>query len=112
MTRSPPPRDEAYDALFYEACKVMRAGESVRAEHLAREALAHDPERAAAYNLLAVVRLREGRQHEALNLLRAGLDVEPTYATARRNLADWTTYPHPGSMKVLLGDEGNEEKSR
>jgi Tfp pilus assembly protein PilF len=107
MTRHTAPPDKAYDALIEEARDALRAHHFTQAEHLAREALAHDPERAAAYNILAAVRELQGHHPEAMDLLRAGIAVEPTYRPAQENLARLGSHPHQGS--ILLGDEEDEE---
>ncbi|MBK6812053.1 MAG: tetratricopeptide repeat protein [Sandaracinaceae bacterium] len=102
MTRRLGP-DGAYVALIQQARDAFRSGDRVRAEHLAREALAHDPERAAAYNLLAAVREMHGRHDAAVDLLRAGLAVEPTYEPAKQNLDRLVS--HPNRVGIQLGDD-------
>lgn len=96
------PIDKPYDALLEAGFAAVRAHDFTRAEHLAREALSHDPERAAAYNLLAVVRELQGHHPEAMDLLRAGLALEPTYGPARVNLTRLISRSHD---PCLLGDE-------
>lgn len=95
--------DRAYEALIEEARQSVRAHDFVHAEHLAREALAHDPERAAACNLLAAIPELQGRHTQAMDLLRAGIAVEPTCRPAQENLARLASFPHHGA--ILLGDE-------
>ncbi|MGB8329543.1 MAG: potassium-transporting ATPase subunit KdpB, partial [Polyangiales bacterium] len=104
MTRIQSPSDEVYESLVDEARAAIRARDFVSAEHLARQALAHDPERAAAYNILAAARELQGHHPEAMDLLRAGIAVEPTYRPAQDNLARLGSHPREGA--VLLGDEG------
>jgi Tfp pilus assembly protein PilF len=94
---------DAYDALINEAREAIRARDLARAERLAREALGHTPERAAAYNILAVVRELEGLRIDAMNLLRAAISVEPTYRPAEENLTRLGTRPH--HSRAVLGDE-------
>lgn len=100
---TPAPRESPYDALVQSAREALRKGELHRAERSVREALATDPEHAPAYNLLAVIRERQGHRREAMNLLRAALAVEPTYLPA------WENLTHLGTTSVsptlLLGDE-------
>jgi Flp pilus assembly protein TadD len=100
MTAKP---NATYDALIEYAHAAVRARDFLRAEHLAREALGYDPERAAAYNVLAIVRHHRGLHSEAMNLLRAGLAVDPTYEPARQNLVRFGSFPSRGS--AVIGDE-------
>jgi Tfp pilus assembly protein PilF len=95
--------DRAYEALLDEAREALRRGDLDDAERHAREALQHDPERAAAYNVLALVFERRGLHPRAMDLLRAGLAVEPTDSATQENLRRLGTYP-PG-VRPLLGDE-------
>ena len=95
--------DLAYEHLIQQARVAIRANRFTGADRLAREALAHDPERAAAYNLLAAIHELEGEHPEAMNLLRAGLAVEPDYAPAQDNLKRLAQYPRRGGIR--LGDE-------
>lgn len=97
------PADKAYEALIHEARTALRLREPARAEHLAREALSHDPQRAAAYNLLAAVRELQGHHGEAMDFLRAGIAVEPTYRPAQKNLARLSSPSYLGDF--MLGDE-------
>jgi Tfp pilus assembly protein PilF len=103
MTKSRP--NATYDALIEHAHAAVRVRDFLRAEHLAREALGYDPERAAAYNVLAIVRHHRGLHSEAMNLLRAGLAVDPTYQPAQQNLVRFGSFPMRGTP--VLGD--NEE---
>lgn len=95
--------DPAYDSLVEQARDAVRAGRLADAERLGREALSHDPERAAAYNILAAVRELDGEHPEAVDLLRAGLAVEPDYKPAQHNLKRLTAWPRHGGFR--LGDE-------
>lgn len=103
MSRSMTPEDEAYEELVGAARDAFRAREIDRAEELARKALSQDPKRAAAYNILAALRELQGQQAEAMDLLRAGLAVEPTYEPAQENLERLGS--HPYESVFLLGDE-------
>jgi Flp pilus assembly protein TadD len=103
LARSHPTPDPAYDALLAEARDALRAGDLGAAETHAREALQHDPSRAAAYNLLAIVRERHGHHAEAMDMLRAGLAVDPTDHATSTNLLRLGAYPSRGP--ILLGDE-------
>ena len=97
--------DKAYASLIEQACRAVRAHQLTEAERLAREALAHDPERAAAYNVLAVVRELAGHHPEAMDLLRAGLAVEPSYPPAQYNLAHLAVWPRRAGFRLGDGDE-------
>lgn len=107
MTERPTGRaDAAYDALVDEARAAFRRHDVREAESVARQALARDPRRGEAYNLLAAVRASHGEAAEAMDMLRAAIAVDPTYAPARENLARVSGYPHRGA--ILLGDEDCE----
>jgi uncharacterized protein HemY len=88
-----------------QAREAARAGDWGRVERLACEALSHDPQRAAAYSLLAAVRAKQGRHREGMDLLRAGLAVEPTDRVAQINLARLGSSPR---RDPLLGDEQDD----
>ena len=103
MTHGNAAPDEVYDAYIDEARAAIRDRDFSSAEQLARQALAREPERAAAYNILAAVRELNGHLQEARDLLCAGLAVEPTYRPARDNLTRLGAHPRDGA--ILLGDE-------
>jgi len=90
----------AYDALIDDARVELRAHRLGPAEAIAREALSVRPERAAAYNILALVRELQGRHPEAMDFLRAGIALEPTYGPAQRNLVRLGTYPPQGDWEL------------
>jgi len=96
---------ETYDALIGYARDELRAKELERAESIARQALSLLPEKAAAYNILALVRELQSHHPEAMDLLRAGVAVEPTYKPAQENLARLGAFPAQGHM--ALGDESD-----
>lgn len=100
--------DATYDVLLRYAREEIHAHQMEPGEALARQALSLEPERAAAYNILAVIRELQGRHDEAMDLLRAGLAVEPTYEPAKRNLERLGSFPQRGA--VLFGDEEDEGK--
>jgi K+-transporting ATPase ATPase B chain len=104
MIRDRQAADEVYDSYIDEARAAVRARDFPSAEHLARQALARDPERAASYNILAVARELQGHHSDAMALLRAGIAVEPTYRPAQDNLARLGSHPREGG--ILFGDEG------
>lgn len=105
MTHTKRAPDEVYDSYIDESRAAIRDRDFRSAEHLARQALAHDPERAAGYNILAAARELQGHHPEAMDLLRAGIAVEPTYHPVQENLVRLGTYPGDRTA-VLLGDEG------
>ena len=100
--------DETYDVLLRYAREEIRAHQMERGEAIARQALSLEPERAAAYNTLAVVRELVGHHSEAMDLLRAGIAVEPTYKPAQQNLERLGSFPQRGA--ILFGDEEDEGK--
>jgi tetratricopeptide (TPR) repeat protein len=60
-----------------------------------REALRLNPRIILAYDGLARVLLFKGKQTEAIELLRAGFKVDPTYAPIRELLAQYDSQPPP-----------------
>lgn len=95
--------DERFDGLIRAGISAFRAGDVELAEHFGREALAHEPRRGESYNLLAAVLDVHGETPAAMDMLRAALSVDPTYALARENLERLGVYPRVASM--LLDDE-------
>lgn len=96
------PFEESYDGMLHCARAALRAHDRDTAERLARDALRLRPERGDAYNVLAIVRLSQGRRSAAKALLRAGLAVDPGNPALQQNL---TRVGHPGHGPVLFGDE-------
>lgn len=92
------PTDAAYDALLDQARAAVRGRKLAHAEQLVHEALAHHPERAAAYNLLAVLKDMQGEHLEAINILRAGLALDPIDELSLKNLDRMTTYPRKPAL--------------
>lgn len=74
----------------------------------AKKAIGADPSRAEAYNFLGALMELLKHDHEAKNYYRAALDLDPTYAPAKRNLERSTSMQPTGS--VDLGDEGAVEQ--
>ncbi|ORE91989.1 hypothetical protein ATO13_18545 [Stappia sp. 22II-S9-Z10] len=74
-----------------------------------RTALAHEPQSEVALCNLGQVLGEMGRAGEAAETLRAALAIDPAYASAHANLANWTTYraghPHIAEMEALLEQE-------
>lgn len=73
---------KAASALFERARKDANAGHHPRAASELEEALARDPEFAAAYAQLGVEYTRLGRDRDAETALRRSLDLDPNSATA------------------------------
>lgn len=69
------------------AAAQLQSGQLDAAEYAAREAAAIDPRSADARGLLGVILLRGGNVQEAVNTLRAALDLRPNLLSAQANLA-------------------------
>jgi len=82
---------EAAQALDYEAHLALvkrsindRHFEAARAH--ARQAIAADPSRPEAFNLLGVLQEMSGEHEEAMKRYRVAVDLDPTYQPAWQNL--------------------------
>lgn len=80
-------RAERYEARIERAKASLRARRMAAAEAHARRALAIDPDRPDAYNLIGVARESTSRRSEALRFYRIALELDPTHELARRNAA-------------------------
>jgi DNA-binding NtrC family response regulator len=65
------------------------------AQHV-RQAIASDPSRPEAFNLLGVLQEIQGNHHAALANYRIALDLDPTYNAARQNLQRSSSFPGSG----------------
>lgn len=82
----PEPRRAArYEVYVERARESFRRHEIHEAEAIARRAIALDPGRPEAYNLLGVAREATIHRMEALKFYRIALVLDPTYDLARRN---------------------------
>lgn len=73
------------------------------ARDAARKAIAADPSRPEAYNLLGALYEIAQQHEEAMKFYRAALDIDPTYAPAQANLERTTSWNVFG--KIALGPE-------
>lgn len=99
-------RDATYEILLARARSLICGRHLVDAERTACEALARDPERGDAYNLIAIVRLLQHEHAAAKALVRAGLAVDPGCVALQTNLARMGKI---GAGPLLLGDEVIDE---
>ncbi len=65
-----------------------------------KQAIAADPGRPEAFNLLGVLQEIEGDRHGALKNYRIALDLDPSYEPARRNLSRSGEPPVPGTLNL------------
>jgi DNA-binding response OmpR family regulator len=75
-----------------------------------RKAMADDPDRPEAYNLLGVLYEHQGLELQARKFYRAALDIDPTYEPASRNLERTTSWHPFGSTR--LDPKNPEEDSK
>lgn len=80
-----------------------------KAREAARNAVAADPERPEAYNLLGALLEIKGDRLKAQKYYRAALDMDPTYHPAKANLKRTTTSNKLGEIE--LGSEKAEHNS-
>jgi len=93
-----------YDQQLRDARAKIRDGALDAALGQLRAAFARDPDRPEAFNLMGVIAEIRRNRPEAQRQYRLALDLEPTYAPARRNLEKSVGDPVlRGPM--LLGDE-------
>jgi len=94
-----------YQTLIDEARQRIREGGLESAWEFTRRAVAADPARAEAYNLLgALLEIKHDRL-EAQRFYRAALEIDPTYRPAGENLERITISHRLGSID--LGEGGN-----
>ena len=94
-----------YQTLIDEARNRLREGDLESAWEFARRAVAVDPARVEAYNLLgALLEIRHDRL-EAQKFYRAALDIDPTYRPAGENLERITTSHRLGSIDLGEGEK-------
>ena len=75
------------DALLRYAIDSFTAGLLAPADIAAREAVALDPDNAAAWHLLGVIAAGIGARDQAILYLRTALEIEPDNVRIRQNLA-------------------------
>jgi Flp pilus assembly protein TadD len=78
-----PPLSSELEALCQQAAIFLRAGKIADAEHIFLELLAFDGQYPKALHLLGIVRLQQGRDAEARDLVAKALGVEPCSANPR-----------------------------
>jgi Flp pilus assembly protein TadD len=94
-----------YEVLVASARTALRTQRITDAERDARAALALEPERGDAYNILAIVRMLQHELTAAKAFARAGLAVDPTCTLLQKNLA---RLGRMGAGPLLLGDEEDD----
>jgi DNA-binding response OmpR family regulator len=80
------------------------------ARHMTQNAIAADPQKPEAYNLVGALLEIKGEALEAQKFYRAALDIDPTYKPARANLERTASWHMVG--KIELGPEEEESESR
>ena len=94
-----------YQPLIDEARHRLREGGLESAWEFTRRAVAADPGRAEAYNLLgALLEIKHDRL-EAQKFYRAALEIDPTYRPAGENLERITSRRQIGSIDLGEGGE-------
>jgi Tfp pilus assembly protein PilF len=80
-------RAASYDDHVELARRFICERHPAAATEHARRAVAQDPARADAFNLLGVLAELAGNRNEALKHYRIALEVDPRYRAAQQNLA-------------------------
>jgi tetratricopeptide (TPR) repeat protein len=75
-------------ATFKKALALMDAGKWEEAATLLQALTAERPDLAPPWNNLGVIRARQGRKEEALDMFNIAVRINPNYATAQENLGD------------------------
>jgi DNA-binding response OmpR family regulator len=94
-----------YQTLIDEARQRIREGGLESAWEFTRRAVAADPARAEAYNLLGVLLEIKHDRLEAQRFYRAALEIDPTYRPAGENLERITISHRLGSIDLGEGGE-------
>lgn len=88
------------------AAHLLHARRDVSAGHLAAAsahlhiAIAEDPARPEAFNLLGAIQEIDGNRYDAMKHYRVALDLDPTYAPARHNLLRHTDTRAAGTLDL------------
>jgi FixJ family two-component response regulator len=98
-----------YNAYFQLAKKSMADQGFDRAIEYVQKAIAVDPSRADAFNLLGVLWEIQGDRLKALKYYRAAISLEPTHEAASRNLERNTRWPYRGTIFIEEQAEGNAQ---
>jgi DNA-binding NtrC family response regulator len=94
-----------YPTLIENIRSGIREGAFEAAGEMARRAIAADPSRAEAYNLLgALLEIKHDRL-EAQKFYRAALEIDPTYRPAGENLERITSRHQLGPIDLGTGQE-------
>lgn len=72
----------------------------VQAMEYIKQAIAVDPGRPEAFNLLGVLQEIDGDRHDALKNYRIALDLDPNYEPALRNLSRSGDFHAPGALSL------------
>ena len=88
-----------YTPLIELAMRQLSDRNLAAADNTVRKALATDPGKPEAYNLLGVLLEIKGDLMEAQRFYRAALDVDPTYGPSRANLDRTTTLDKLGKIQ-------------
>ena len=94
-----------YPSLIELAKRYISDQNFATARETARRAIAADPARPEAYNLLGALLEMDHRRLEALKFYRAALDIDPTFKPAGANLDRATSWNKFGKI-----DMGPDEK--
>lgn len=92
-----------YPSLIELAKRQITDREFRKARETVQRAIAADPEKAEAYNLLGALHEIRNELLEALKFYRAALDIDPTYKPAWSNLDRATSWMNSG--RIDLGSE-------
>lgn len=96
-----------YPSLIELAKRYISDRNFPTARETARRAIAADPARPEAYNLLGALLEMDHRRLEALKFYRAALDIDPTYKPAGLNLDRATSWNKFG--KIDMGPDEKED---
>lgn len=104
LAAEPPAGNEGdYGELVAEARRELASRRFETAMPYLRKAIAADPGRPEAFNLLGVATALRGKTYRAQDYFRASLALDPTYAPALTNLERCGTVPPRGEL--LLGED-------
>jgi DNA-binding NtrC family response regulator len=96
-----------YSELMEKAKMWINRRDFKQAENILRKALAIDPSRAEAFNLLGICLELRGERLEAQKRYRAAVGLDPSYEPARANLSRTTRFDY-STDDIDKGDsEGN-----
>lgn len=102
---------EGYKGRIELAKKYINERKFASAQEQIRQAIAGDPSKPEAFNLLGALKEMDGDWLEALKQYRAALSLDPAYKPADKNVERIVNL-HQRGIDINLGDENSSKKDK